>query len=358
MKVKIICLLLPLFLLGCSKKATEAGSSRAAEQNMQPGAGLPFKVTVVETPETKEIKDIKSQAKDLLAAGDYEKLEALAKKFRDSKECYADGSWKLYDVYSGLDFEEDAPEADWAQHFAALRSWLKARPDSMTARVTMAENLASFAWKARGGDYGDKVSAESFKLFFQRLTEARNVLTSAKSLKEQCPFWWSVLLQAELGLQTERAQYDSTFNAAIKAWPDYTALYYRRAYFLLPRWYGTEGEWESDLQKSADKIGGEEGDMLYARVVWDMHQFVYSTNIFKEYKLSWDRVNAGLGVIEKRFPDSLAVKNEGARLAVLARDQSAAKKYFDETQGQMDTDCWQSEDDFVRFANMVYGVSQ
>ena len=98
--------------------------------------------------------------------------------------------------------------------------------------------------------------------------------------------------------------------------------------------------------------------MLYARVVWDMHQFVYSTNIFKEYKLSWDRVNEGLNLIEERFPNSLAVKNEGARLAVLARDQPSAKKYFDETKGQVDMDCWQSQDDFIRFADMAYGVSQ
>jgi hypothetical protein len=358
MKLNVIYLLLPLFLLSCSKKTTEADSSRAPGEKAPSPAGLPFKVTVVETPETKEIKDIKSQASALLTGGDYEKLDDLAEKFRDSKESYADGRWKLYYVYNGLVFGDEASDADWAQHFGALKSWIKARPNSITARIAMADNLDYFAWKARGTDYAGKVSDASWKLFFQRLTEANNVLMSAKSLKEQCPFWWSVLLRTELGLQTERAQYDSTFDAATKAWPDYPALYFYRANYLLPRWNGTEGEWENDLQKSADKIGGQDGDMLYARVVWDMHQYVYSTNIFEEYKLSWERVNAGLAAIEKRFPDSLAVKNEGARLAVLARDQASAKKYFDETEGQVDMDCWQSEDDFIRFADMVYGVSQ
>lgn len=355
---RVFYLLLPLVLLGCSKKATESGGNRQLEQNGSSPAGLPFKVAVVETAEEKEIKEIQGQAKAFLAAKDYEKLDALARKLRDSKESYADGKWKLSHFYHAFDFSDEASDSDWEAHFAALRDWVKARPDSMTARVALADNLYSFAWKARGGDYADKVSRDSWKIFFQRLNEAVNVLTAAKGLKEQCPYWWSVLLRTELGLQTEKERYESSFSAAIKEWPDFTAFYYYRANYLLPRWNGEEGEWESDLQKSADKVGGDDGNVLYARVVWDMHQFVYSTNVFQEYKLSWERVNAGLDVIEKRFPNSLAVKNEGARLAVLARDEQAAKKFFDQTQGQVDMDCWQSVDDYVRFANMVYGVGQ
>jgi hypothetical protein len=345
-------------LLSCSKKTADAESNRQPEQNTSSTSGLPFKVIVVETPQEKEIKGIKEQAKALLAANDYEKLDALAKKLRDSKEIYADGRWKLYYVYEGLEVPDDASDADCEKHFADLRSWIKARPDSMTARVAMAGNLYSFAWRVRGGDYADKVSDASWKLFFQRLNEAVSVLNSAKALKEQCPYWWSVLLRTQLGLQTERVKYEATFRAATQAWPDFTPYYFYRSNYLLPRWNGTEGEWESDLQNSADKMGGENGDILYARVVWDMHQFVYSTNIFQEYKLSWDRVNTGLEAIEKKFPESLAVKNEAARLSVLARDEGAAKKYFDQTQGQVDMDCWQSVDDFVRFADMVYGVGQ
>lgn len=358
MRRTLICLLLPLLVVSCSKKATNAAGSQSQNQNATPAAGLPFTVTVVETSETKEISAITNQVAALFADKKYDDLDALAKKLRDSKEAYADGSWKLASVYQGLELPDEAPDAAWTARFSALRDWIKSKPESITARVAMARELVDFGWKARGTDYANKVSEASWKLFFQRLNEAVTTLTSAKTLKEQCPVWWSVLLQSELGLQVKRAQYDATFAAATKAWPDYAPFYFKRANYLLPRWNGTEGEWEKDLANSADKVGGEEGDILYARVVWDMHQFIYSTNIFKEYQLSWNRVNTGFEAIEKHFPGSLAVKNEAARLAVLARDKAAATKYFDQTAGQVDLTCWDSKDDFVQFANMVYGVGQ
>jgi hypothetical protein len=358
MKVKIICFLLPLFLLSCSKKPTDANGTQSQNQSVSPPTSLPFKVTVVETPEEEEINDISNQAAALLSAKDYDKLDELAKKYRDSRESYADGTWKLFNVYNGLNLSVKASDAEWTDHFSILRDWINARPNSITARVAMSQELVNFAWKARGGDYANTVSDENWKLFFQRLNEAVDVLNAAKILKEQCPYMWSVLLQAELGLQVDRSKYDATFNAATKAWPDYTPYYFRRVTYLMPRWNGTAGELENDLGKSADKIGGEDGDMLYAQVVWYAHQWFSSTNIFKEYNLSWNRVNTGLEIIEKHFPDSLAVKNEAARLAVLASDEQSAKKYFDQTQGKVDLDCWESQDDYVRFADLVYGCTQ
>jgi hypothetical protein len=358
MRPTLICLLLPLLVLSCSKNASTAGGSQSQNQSTPSSGGLPFTVTVVVTPEVKEANDISNQVASLLVEKKYDDLDALAKKLRDSKEGYADGSWKLASVYDGLEPADEAPDAEWTARFMALRDWIKSKPESITPRVAMARDLVSYGWKARGSDYANKVSQTGWKLLFQRLNEAVTTLNSAKTLKEQCPVWWSTLMQAELGLQVKRAQYDATFAAATKAWPDYTTLYFRRANYLLPRWYGTPGEWESDLVNSADKIGGEGGDMLYAQVVWDMHQSIDSTNMFQEYHLSWNRVKSGFESIEKHFPDSLARKNEAAHLAVLGRDGATAKKYFDQTAGQVDLKCWDSKDDFVEFANMIYGVGQ
>ena len=284
MKTIIICLLLPLVLFGCLKKQAETTHQPQQLQNQQntPTAVLPFQITIVETIETKEIRDITNQANILFQAKDYDGLDAFARKLRNSKERYANGSWKFYFVYVGLNLSEKAPDAEWAAHLAALHDWINAKPNSITARVALANDLVSYAWKARGSDWADKVTDEGWSLFDQRLNEAFQVLNEAKPLNEQCPFWWSVMLQTELGLCRERAEYDATFEEATRAWPDYSPYYCRRAWYLLPRWSGTEGEWESDLEKSADRIGGEEGDLLYARTVWSMHQSRLFTNIFEE----------------------------------------------------------------------------
>jgi hypothetical protein len=360
MKNNIIYLLLPLFLLSCSKKPAETPRQPQQLQNQQnfPKAVIPFYATIVETAESKEISAITNQARALFQAKDYDGLDAYARKLRNSKECYDGGAWKFYFVYCGLDLSEKASDAEWSTHFAALQDWINARPDSITARVAMANELVNYAWKARGDDWAENVTAEGWKLFNQRLNQAVQVLNEAKPLKEQCPYWWSVMLGADLGLPIDRSQYDATFEEATRTWPEYKPYYYRRAYYLLPRWNGTEGEWEDDLEKSANRTGGEEGDLLYARVVWCMHQSHVFTNIFTESKLSWSRVDKGFDTMEKQFPNSLAAESEHAYLAVLARDAKAARKQFVKLNGKLDLSVWSSQEKFMRFAFWAYSTEK
>jgi hypothetical protein len=165
-------------------------------------------------------------------------------------------------------------------------------------------------------------------------------------------------MRVELGLQAERSVCDATFNGAIEAWPDYPSVYFNRANFLLPRWYGAEGELAKDLEHSADKIGGESGDVVYVQTIWYMQGLVASSYLLQEYNLSWDRANRGLAALEKRYPASVMVENEAAHLAVLAHDVDAAKKYFGQTQGEIDPYCWPSTNQYIRFARLVYAYDK
>lgn len=315
---------------------------------------LPFHVTVVENPEENQIGVVTNQTQKLFQTKDYDGLEALVRKLRDSKEQFGGGTWKFYGVYIGLALPQSASEAEWKAHLAALQAWIDARPNSITARVALADALTTYAWKARGNDWASAVTDEGWQLFHQRLIEAVKVLDDAKGLKDKCPYWWSVLLRADLGLGPPRSQYDATFDEAIHAWPGYTAFYSRRARHLLPRWYGQEGEWESDLEKSASKIGGEDGDLLYARTVAYMHEANLYDNIFKETAVSWPRVNRGFEIMEKRFPNSVFAPSEHAYLAVLSGDQRTARKYFDQLAGKVDLCTWHSVADFASTAQWVY----
>jgi hypothetical protein len=179
-------------------------------------------------------------------------------------------------------------------------------------------------------------------------------LNEAKNLKEQCPVYWSTRLGIALGLQISKRQFNNIFYQAIAAFPDYTYYYHTRAVYLLPRWYGEEGEWEKDLAQSADRIGGENGDMLYAQVIWNMQYYYHFPNIFKDAKLSWARVDKGFETIEKCFPNSSAAKNERAHLAGLAVDKEKARKYFIQTEGKVDLSVWKDKDEFIKFSNWAF----
>jgi len=343
MKTKLICLLLPLVLLGCSKKSPPPSAISLPE------------ITVVEPAESVEQNQIQKQALDLFKAKEYDQLEALAAKYRASKEGYADGTWKLVSVYTGLDLTDDDAEPVWQEREKEIRDWIQAKPESVTAQVELGRFLADYAWKARGSGYAGSVKDEGWQLFGQRLQSAAQVLAGAGQLDERCPVYWSALQKVALGLQLDRKRYDNIFNKAIEEFPDYQYYYRSRAVYLLPRWNGGDGELERDLEQSADHIGGEAGDMVYAQVVWDVHGYGSSTNVFKENNLSWARTDRGFEAILNKYPDSLKAKNEAAHLAALAGDPVAALKYFQLTKGQVDVSLWDDKDQFVNCYKWALG---
>ena len=266
------------------------------------------------------------QALGLLQMKEYDKLDALAAKLRASKERYADGVWQLASFYGGLVPLNNESDVVWNDRIEAIGLWAMARPQSITARVSWGYVMVAYAWKARGGGEVNTVSIEGWRLFYQRLGQAVAILKPARSLKEKCPVYWSALMRAALGLHANRLQYDGIYDEATKTEPDYAAYHFNRAVYLLPRWYGVEGEWERDLTAAADKVGGEDGDMLYAQVVWNMNQS-YSLNPFPNGTLSWKRADNGFEIIEKRFPDAPEARIERAYLACLTQNKLPAFVY-------------------------------
>jgi len=369
MKNKIICLLLPLFLLSCSKKSASDSTTpsqpestteingMADNKDITASPTLPFQVTEVwPDAESKDMDDIDDQVVALIKDRDFDSLDELAAKLRASKEAYANGLWKLSEVYASLVPPDEAAKDEWENRMADLHDWVDAKPDSINARVALAYFLASYAWNARGGGYANTVKDDDWKLFNERLNEAMDVLKEAKNLnlKEPCPVYWSTMMKAALGLQLDRNQFDDIFNQAIDNTPVYVPIYRQRAVYLMPRWDGSEGELESDLEKSADRIGGDDGDMLYAQVVWNIHTSASSDNVFKENNFSWPRVNRGFAAIEKRFPDSLAAISEHAYLAAYAGDDETTREYLKKTEGKADLAVWYYKNEYIRVANWAF----
>ena len=354
--MKIVYLLLPFVLLGCSKNEPAAESRSSKSSTAKEVSSRP-KISFVEGAEGKEMREIKKQALTLLTNGDFEGLEALAAKYRASKEGYADGFWKLTVVYNGLEPSGNDSDEVWQTRLKRIQDWSKARSETAMPKIALARIMTGYAWKARGGDWGEKVKDKDWEIFFARLQKALVHLQETKRLKEQCPLYWSSIQRIALGLQFEKKQYNAIFAQAIQQYPDYSSYYTMRANYLLPRWYGEEGEWEKDLAKSADRIGGESGDVLYARVVWDMNRQFSSevSTIFKENKSSWERVDKGFGIILKQFPHSLSAKTERAGLAAMNGEREKARVYFLDTNGDVDLGDWQGKEDFEKFLNWAFG---
>jgi hypothetical protein len=335
-----------LVLSACSPKKPEA---KAKPSN----ASALSTFTIVESQETREQKQIKAQALTLFTNRAFNELDALAAKYRASKEAYANGTWKLGYVYAGLEPGDDEPLSVWTNQVAAAEEWSRKNRQSITARVAKARLLVGYAWAVRGGGYADTVKGKQWTQFAALLRQAAQVLQGAKQLPERCPLYWSTWQTVALGLQVEKADYDTIFQQAIKEFPDYWYYYNSRATYLLPRWYGEVGDWEKDLTQSADRIGGEAGDMLYAQVVSCTHTYGGGIDVFEGKRISWERLDKGMGALLKKFPQSLALKNDRAFLAGLAGDKEKARAYFSEIKDQCDLCVWHEKQKIEKFVTWM-----
>jgi hypothetical protein len=249
----------------------------------------------------------------LLAAGDFAELDRIAAQLRSSKVECANGTWHLRCFYDGFaELSDYEPESVWRTRIAAFQAWINQYPDSITPRVALAAVWNEWAWRARGGDYAPDVPKKGWELFEERLNEAAKVLTEARDLEEKCPVWFGVSMHVAVGQGWDRARYNRLFADAIYFEPHYTGFYTNRSNYLLPRWFGRPGETAAFAEEAANELGGEEGDILYARLFWGLHSMgtVLTSPFVENAGASWPRVRKGLEAILRRQPNSIAAMSE------------------------------------------------
>ncbi len=354
MRITPLCLLVPLIWLGCSKNQDtppKDGNRHNVSTN-----GLPFAVTVVETEQSTEWGRLSRLALHYLQATNYDELEKLAEDGRSAEDAWPDGDWRVVPVYVGLELSDSEDDKSWLSREVAIKGWMDARPESVTARIALARHLMSYAWKARGSGFANTVSDDAEKIFEKRLREAAVALGAARGLTQKCPVYWTALMTVARGLGVDRAHFDAICQQAIQAYPDYTPIYVQRGTYLLPRWFGEEGEWERDLAKSADRMGGEKGDILYAQVAWALKNYSEHGNIFDDTKaLSWERIDRGWDALEKKSPDSPEAIQAHGHMAGLAGDREKAKACLMKTGGKIALSQWYSKGEFIDYANWALG---
>jgi len=257
-------------------------------------------LVIITALEQKEHDSILSQSESLLLTSKYDELDKIADNYRSTKEKFTDGEWKLSVFYDGMSYYlRQAPEDNWVNRLEKLRNWVSTKPNSITARVALAECLVGYAFHGRSGAYANKVKDDQWRFFYDRLKEALEVLEQAKKLQQKCPGWWAVYQRIALGGGWDRAQYDRFLDSAIAYEQTYNVYYFRAAYHLLPWWFGKKGDWEQFAKSMADRIGGQNGDILYAQIIWFMDRRSPNNVVDKNPYIDWQRVNNGIQAMKK-----------------------------------------------------------
>jgi hypothetical protein len=312
---------------------------------------MPPKVTITESAERLEQKEIQRRALRLLRDKNYSELETMAAEFRKSKAMFPDGVWKLAIFYNGVaEIPEETSNFEWEDHLSTLKSWSEALPKSPTAPVALARSWSSFAWKARGSDFANTVSKQMHELFEERISRAHKILLQMPDDVERCPGYYNIMQRIALAQSWERELVDKLFETAIKAEPTYTSFYFAQLYHLMPQWYGKKGEWLTFAKTAADRVGGEEGDILYARMIANVWGFPYApAKFFDQFPETRERTNEGFARLRKRYPDSLQISSQYCRLAGALQNLDMTKILLIQIDGRVDLTVWDRTEQYVNY---------
>lgn len=344
-----ICAAVLVSMTSCNKTESQQSTTQPPS-----AASLPAPKMVV-SEENADQEKLCERTKSLFRQRDFNALDKLAHELREAKQILPNGAWALRSFYSGVEaISDDAPDDQWESLLGTLKEWIKTKPESITPRVALAEVLVSYAWKARGTDYADTITEKGAKLMEERLAMAHSSLGEARKLEEKCPRWWPAAQDAALGEGMEMDAYDKLCEEGLSVYPENQIIYLYKAYFLQPRWYGEEGQWEKFAADSAEKIGGKEGDILYARIIWYLDGKHFFRNIFSDSKVRWERVKRSFDALLSKYPDSLGVMSEFARLACNAADWAKARELFLRIGGRVDSAVWSKTEDFLRYRDDAF----
>jgi hypothetical protein len=301
----------------------------------------------------KAINKYECAVASLLNHEEFELLDQIASDARTTKSRFSGGKWKLSAFYQSLE-HPPAADPEWADHIRKLKDWKSHNPESVTARIAMAVAYIAYGWEARGGGTADKVTEEGWRLFAERTAVAGRILKDASALKQKCPHWYAAMLQVALAQGMDPADEESLFQQAIAFEPLYDPYYRARAWFLLPIWNGEEGELEDFAEKTATRIGGQEGNILYFEIASEV---ACPCNGFDIRRLSWKRIQAGQAAQQRKYGVSLVKVNWLAKMANSFSDPAVGEKANAQIGDNWDEDTWKTRKSFDNFRSWVANYS-
>jgi hypothetical protein len=356
----LLVILLAVFFSGCTLLPIGKARKRAAAQKNQPPANeSDFKEEHRRVRDSQQayaklggnpkalpqIPEIKGESleyatsvysgifNEALKNHDFDLIDRAADEARESKEKTVAGVWKLERIYDGLERPElDTSDAEWKRHIRLLRQWMEERPDSDTAPVAVGLSLFKFGWHARGNGYAASISAESRKLFRERVGLARNFLTTITA-NTSCPKWYEVMLQIALSEGWNRESYDELFENAVQYEPSWNEYYRQKAMYLLPRWHGEPG----DLDAYANSYATRKGDDN-ARIYFLIIQCASAADKNERQKPLAHYAVFKQGFSEMRKSHGVTVRTLGIAFekAVLANDSAFAQELSSALNSQSD----------------------
>lgn len=290
-----------------------------------------------------------------LKARKFDELTSKMDEARRIRERIPGGFWKLFVFYQGIqtpNFDQNASEPEWQRHLARLQEWKQVMPNSITARVALAQSLIAYGFEARGQDTIDKVSDESIQVFQERVAQGLSELNSAKDLTPKCPQWYTAMLRVGLAQGWNREKYENVFEEGFQLEPTYYHLQREKITYLQPQWMGRRGDIAQFVNSMASRIGGDEGSIMYFELASTL-QPDYRSSIWLETGLEWGKAKVGYEAMKRIYGVDRYRKNLFMAFTLSGNDWEGFDAALSEVGDDWDSDVWGTRERFDQMKNMM-----
>jgi hypothetical protein len=289
-----------------------------------------------------------SRAYSLVAFQEFAQLDKLAQQIRADKSRIKGGVWKLsiFTTAVARPGGEVATDAQWQAHLTRVKKWVEASPQSAAARIALANTYISYASFARGAGYSNTVSDQARKLFGERVEQGKRILLEAAQLQEKCPSWYEVMQTVATDEGWDKKDARTLFDQAAAFEPAYYHYYRQYGNYLLPKWYGDEGETQALAEEAAAKLPEPDASITYYEIA-SLIACQCDSERDSLAGMSWPRIRQGYGNLVRLYGTSELKSNRFAYMSYVAGDKSSAKRAFASIQNGPSSAVWRSGYTFV-----------
>jgi hypothetical protein len=210
----------------------------------------------------------------------------------------------------------------------------------MAAALALTDAMVGYGWKARGNGFADTVTDEGWRLLRERTAPIEDLLTDIGRRVPRTPDWYCAMIDAGRTESWDRDRVEALFENAVALEPTYLHVYSAMARYLMPRWQGDEGDWETFAERSAERLGGREGSVVYGHIAWQISKFYRGADFYKQNRVSWPRVKQGFTDREALYGFSNRNLNAFCQLAGAAADRPTTRELLARIGDAWDVDVW------------------
>lgn len=314
----------------------------SARETAKPAPVAPKPEAVFVDPTKAFITEVATAAEKLLQAEEYEKLDALTEKFRDGKELFPNGTWKLTGLYGFLAKPVGTrSDLQWNALLKRCDEWREARPKSTAAPLVLAIAWRNYGWQARGTGYASTITAADGQLFQERLEKCAEILSASEWTAEKDPEWFRLAVLMQKDHRGTKEQILALCKKSVELHPTFPETLVMAAVSFYPRWGGKPGELEAFARQAVEWTEKTAGKSAYARIAIEAH-LLHGFHIAQDLNFSWDTVKQGFEDWQSRFPSDRRLQAY-ARMACVYRDRSTAARLFESIDGPYDFELWYSQ---------------